>query len=126
MDFMSDEFADGLPLGWLELADHFARESPAVEVGRSLPAAHVFARVDPWRMPTIISTNEAPRRFRPERELLEGVRGGARLRPIRSGSHPRPRGHDIGHVNLAPRVLHCPGYVRCGSETAGARKRRLR
>jgi putative transposase len=42
MDFMSDEFEDGRSLRLLNLVDDFTRESPAVEVGRSLPAARAI------------------------------------------------------------------------------------
>lgn len=42
MDFMSDEFEDGRPLRLLNVVDDFTRESPGVEVGRSLPAARVI------------------------------------------------------------------------------------
>jgi putative transposase len=42
MDFMSDEFEDGRALRLLNIVDDFTRESPAVEVGRSLPAARVI------------------------------------------------------------------------------------
>lgn len=43
MDFMSDELEDGSPLRLLNVVDHLMRESPAVEVGRSLPATRVIA-----------------------------------------------------------------------------------
>ena len=42
MDFMSDEFEDGRALRLLNIVDDFTRESPAVEVGRSLPAGRVI------------------------------------------------------------------------------------
>jgi putative transposase len=42
MDFMGDEFEDGRPLRLLNLLDNVTRESPGVEVGRSLPAARVI------------------------------------------------------------------------------------
>jgi putative transposase len=42
MDFMSDEFEDGRPLRLLNVVDDFTRESPGVEVGRSLPAVRVI------------------------------------------------------------------------------------
>jgi len=42
MDFMSDEFEDGSPLRLLNVVDHLTRESPAMEVDRSLPAARVI------------------------------------------------------------------------------------
>jgi putative transposase len=42
MDFMSDEFEDGRPLRLLNVIDHCTRESPAIEFGRSLPAARVI------------------------------------------------------------------------------------
>jgi putative transposase len=42
MDFMSDELEDGSPLRLLNVVDNLTRESPAIEVGRSLPAARVI------------------------------------------------------------------------------------
>jgi len=42
MDFMADEFEDGRPLRLLNVIDHYTRECPGVEVGRSLPADRVI------------------------------------------------------------------------------------
>jgi putative transposase len=42
MDFMSDEFEDGSSLRLLNVVDDVTRESPAVEVDRSLPATRVI------------------------------------------------------------------------------------
>jgi putative transposase len=42
MDFMSDELEDGSSLRLLNVVDDHTRESPAVEVDRSLPAARVI------------------------------------------------------------------------------------
>jgi len=42
MDFMSDEFEDGSALRLLNLVDDLTRESPAMEVDRSLPATRVI------------------------------------------------------------------------------------
>jgi putative transposase len=42
MDFMSDELEDGSPLRLLNVVDDHTRESPAVEVDRSLPAPRVI------------------------------------------------------------------------------------
>lgn len=48
MDFVSDALADGRALRCLTIVDDFTRESPAIEVGHSLPAwrrIHVLERV---------------------------------------------------------------------------------
>jgi putative transposase len=42
MDFMSDELEDGRPLRLLNVVDDHTRESPGIEVDRSLPATRVI------------------------------------------------------------------------------------
>jgi len=43
MDFMHDQLADGRRFRCLTVVDHFSRESPAIEVGRSLTGRRVVA-----------------------------------------------------------------------------------
>jgi putative transposase len=45
-DFMSDQTADGRKLKLLTVLDEFTRESPAIEVGRSIKAKDVIAVLD--------------------------------------------------------------------------------
>jgi len=45
MDFISDSLHDGRRFRALTLVDHFTRESPAIEVGNSIPGKRV---VDEW------------------------------------------------------------------------------
>jgi putative transposase len=45
-DFMSDQTEDGRPLKLLTVLDEFTRESPAIEVGRSIRAKDVISVLD--------------------------------------------------------------------------------
>jgi len=45
-DFMSDQTEDGKPLKLLTVLDEFTRESPAIEVGRSIRAKDVISVLD--------------------------------------------------------------------------------
>jgi putative transposase len=64
MDFMSDEFEDGSPLRLLNVVDDFTRESPAMEVDRSLPAARVIECLErageEYGFPETIVTDNGP------------------------------------------------------------------
>ena len=46
MDVMSDELFNGDRIRLFTLVDHFARESPAIEVARSIPARRVVEVLD--------------------------------------------------------------------------------
>ena len=46
MDFMSDELFNGDRIRFFTLVDHFTRESPAIEVARSIPARRVVEVLD--------------------------------------------------------------------------------
>jgi putative transposase len=46
MDFMSDELFNGDRIRLFTLVDHFTRESPAIEVARSIPARRVVEVLD--------------------------------------------------------------------------------
>lgn len=64
MDFVSDSLHDGRRFRALTLVDHFSRESPAIEVGRSIPGSQVVAVLERLAMPTglpkIITVDNGP------------------------------------------------------------------
>ena len=64
MDFMSDEFEDGSSLRLLNVVDDLTRESPGVEVDRSLPATRVIECLDragaEYGFPEVIVVDNGP------------------------------------------------------------------
>jgi putative transposase len=61
MDFVSDSLHDGRRFRALTLVDHFTRESPAIEVGNSIPGRRVVAVLERMAkmhgLPQVITTN---------------------------------------------------------------------
>lgn len=64
MDFISDSLHDGRRFRALTLVDHFSRESPAIEVGRSIPGSQVVAVLERLAttvgLPKIITVDNGP------------------------------------------------------------------
>jgi len=64
MDFVSDSLHDGRRFRALTLVDQFSRESPAIEVGRSIPGSQVVAVLERLAMttglPKIITVDNGP------------------------------------------------------------------
>jgi len=61
MDFVSDNLHDGRRFRVLTLVDHFTRESPAIEVGNSIPGKRVVAVLERLArthgLPQVITTD---------------------------------------------------------------------
>jgi len=61
MDFVSDSLHDGRRFRVLTLVDHFTRESPAIEVGNSIPGKRVVAVLERLArthgLPQVITTD---------------------------------------------------------------------
>lgn len=64
MDFISDSLHDGRRFRALTLVDHFSRESPAIEVGRSIPGIQVVAVLERLAkttgLPKVITVDNGP------------------------------------------------------------------
>lgn len=64
MDFVSDSLHDGRRFRDLTLVDQFSRESPAIEVGRSIPGSQVVAVLERLAittgLPKIITVDNGP------------------------------------------------------------------
>lgn len=64
MDFMSDRLYDGRRFRLLTLVDTMSRESPAIEVDRSLSGARVVTLLDRlasgWGLPSVIQVDNGP------------------------------------------------------------------
>ena len=64
MDFVSDSLHDGRRFRALTLVDQFSRESPAIEVGRSIPGSQVVAVLERLAkttgLPKIITVDNGP------------------------------------------------------------------
>jgi putative transposase len=61
MDFVSDSLHDGRRFRALTIVDHFTRESPAIEVGNSIPGRRVVAVLERLAkvhgLPQVITTD---------------------------------------------------------------------
>ena len=91
MDFMSDELFNGDRIRLFTLVDHFTRESPAIEVVRSIPATRVVEVLD---------------RFVSDRVAIEEFVGQEIHRPglVPGGSH-----RSLGPVSA--RCMMTPGLL---------------